>query len=121
MCRAELRLEVGQEREQRSSDLLLVLAAVRDEVGLVVVGAEAEEEAFEVALPPGELPCHSREISAAAQERQRRGGPPHDSPTSEKLELVGGDAFLASGVGNIGDLDSGQRSAVSNAERMHRA
>src|SRR5205823_2791139 len=64
--RTELRLEVGQESEHRRLDVVLVLAAVGLEPRLVVVCAQTEEEAFEVALPAAELTRHGARLSLAA-------------------------------------------------------
>src|SRR5207249_11196739 len=66
MRRPELGLEVGEEREHRRLDLRFVLLAVRLEVSLVVVRAQAEEETLEVALPTRE---RSEEHTSELQSR----------------------------------------------------
>src|SRR5438874_13480076 len=55
MRRTELRFEVSEQGQHRRFDLIFVLAPVRLEVSLVVVGAQAEKETPEVALPAGKL------------------------------------------------------------------
>src|SRR5207249_11580851 len=63
--RAAFCLQVGEERQHRGLDVVLVLAAVGGEPGLVVVGAQADEETLEVAPPPQELATrHAGRLSA---------------------------------------------------------
>ena len=72
MRRPELGLEVGEEREHRRLDLRFVLLAVRLEVSLVVVRAQAEEETLEVALPTRERSWHARRLELISAQRRHR-------------------------------------------------
>src|SRR6266571_1096158 len=66
MRRTELSLEVGEQRQHRGLDLVLVPAAVRFEVSLVVVGSQAEKKTFEIAFPAGELARHPGRLAPPA-------------------------------------------------------
>jgi len=60
--RSEFGLEVRQQGDQRRFDLFVVLAPVRVEPRLVVVGAQAQEETLEVPSPASERPGHAGQI-----------------------------------------------------------
>src|SRR6266550_4968194 len=87
MRRTELRLEVGEERKHRGLDLVLVLAAVRFEVSLFVIGSKAEKKTCEVALPAGELASHAGRLAPRAHRALVRKRPRVIPLGDERLEL----------------------------------
>src|SRR5438309_1502549 len=87
MRRPELRLEVGEERQHRGLDLGLVLAPVRFEVSLVVIGSKAEKKPFEVALPAGELASHAGRLAPRTHFALIRKRPRLIPSGNERLEL----------------------------------